>query len=124
MGDLGGLIDIIWVLGACITAALTRNVLEAALITDSYQIQKYNNDDSEYYKSTGGLDKQVLTNESESPSDDEEEEKNRRTEIDNMAEFDSVSKINSNLLLPKKKSSLTSPSPSHSRAEEKVGTMM
>ena len=49
LGDLGGLIDIIWVLGACITAGLTRNVLQAALIQDSYQIQKYNNDDSEYY---------------------------------------------------------------------------
>ena len=49
LGDLGGLIDIVWILGGMITAILIRNTFEAALISDSYQIQKYNHDYSEYY---------------------------------------------------------------------------
>ena len=42
LGDLGGLIDIIQLVGLLLTTFLTRNVLEAAMITDSYQIQKFN----------------------------------------------------------------------------------
>ena len=38
LGDLGGLIDIIWIFGAFLTAIMTRNVLQAAMITDSYHV--------------------------------------------------------------------------------------
>ena len=56
LGDLGGLLDIIWIIGAVLTAALTRDVLQAAMITNSYHVQKYNHDNSEYYPSEGGID--------------------------------------------------------------------
>ncbi len=49
LGDLGGLMDIIWVTGGWITAFLTMNSFLAELIKDSYLIQRYNHDTSEYY---------------------------------------------------------------------------
>ena len=66
LGDLGGLIDIVWILGGVITAILIRNKFEAAVISDSYQIQKYNRDYSEYYSSSNSVKEKVLTSSSES----------------------------------------------------------
>ena len=56
------------------TQFLTRNALQAALITDSYQIQKYNHDESEYYATRGGTENNLLTENSESRSEDDENE--------------------------------------------------
>ena len=57
LGDLGGLIDIIWITGALITTILTKNLFEAAMIKNSYKIQKYTHDDAEFYATEGGTDK-------------------------------------------------------------------
>ena len=74
LGDLGGLIDIIYIIGGLLTLFLTRNALQAALITDSYQIQKYNHDESEYYATRGGTENNLLTENSESRSEDDDDE--------------------------------------------------
>ena len=38
LGDLGGLIDIIWLIGALLTATMTKDVLAAAMINNSYHV--------------------------------------------------------------------------------------
>ena len=38
LGDLGGLIDIIWIAGYWITAFFTMNLLDSKLVKDSYMI--------------------------------------------------------------------------------------
>ena len=78
LGDLGGLFEISWIVGAFLTGLITRNALKAALISDSYQIQKYGQDNSEYYTTKRGTKKNLLTSESESVS---EEEDNPATEF-------------------------------------------
>ena len=69
LGDMGGLIEIafLFVTGS-IYLILDRN-FKAAIITDTYKVQKYNRDHSEFYKSNRDREtktKHVLTSESSS----------------------------------------------------------
>ena len=70
LGDVGGLIDIVWIVGGLISAALTRDALAAAMIRNSYQVQGYNGDNCQYYETTQGGNNQILTPESHSENED------------------------------------------------------
>ena len=65
LGDLGGLFDIIMIIGWGLTSIFAGNLLTAALIGEVYKIQNYFRDSSEFYESKN-LDK--LTTESVSLS--------------------------------------------------------
>ena len=65
LGDLGGLFDIIMIIGWGLTSIFAGNLLTAALIGEVYKIQNYFRDSSEFYE-TKNLDK--LTTESVSLS--------------------------------------------------------
>ena len=80
LGDLGGLIDIIYIVGGLLTAIFTRHALQSALITDSYQIQKFNHDESEYYPTKGGTEAHLLTSFSDTLSDSEAEREKTEAE--------------------------------------------
>ena len=66
LGDIGGLFDIIIVLGMGITSMFAGQLFMAALISDSYNIQSYFRDSSEFYEARKNDNK--LTTESESKS--------------------------------------------------------
>ena len=50
LGDLGGLIDFVLLMGWLITTVFAGKLFEAALIGASYKIQSYTRDFSQYYK--------------------------------------------------------------------------
>ena len=51
LGDMGGLIEIVFLfVSGVIYLVLDRN-FKAAIISDTYKVQKYNRDESEFYKS-------------------------------------------------------------------------
>lgn len=50
LGDLGGLFDIVFILGSIITSFLTTKLFTATLISQLYRIQNYMKDETQYYK--------------------------------------------------------------------------
>lgn len=65
MGDTGGLLKFIMVVGSAITAILTGTHFQAALIQAVYHIQNYSADETEYYTSSRGANAMQFTTESE-----------------------------------------------------------
>ena len=74
LGDMGGLIEIVFLFFVgCIYLVLDRN-FKAALISDTYKVQKYSRDESEFYKSKKDREKtavHAVTTESVSHSSEE-----------------------------------------------------
>ena len=64
MGDMGGLLEAIMVIGAVITGIVTGTQQKAALIQAIYHIQNYSADQTEYYTSKFGVNALQLTEES------------------------------------------------------------
>ena len=65
LGDLGGLIEILRLsIGVVIFPFITRQIM-AAIASENYQVQKYSQDNSEYYKSKKGKFAAELTTESD-----------------------------------------------------------
>ena len=54
IGDLGGIIEILMLISAFLISPLVEREIFAALASESYQIQKYTKDQSEYYPSSRG----------------------------------------------------------------------
>ena len=86
LGDMGGLIQIVFLVSWGIVVILLERNFKAAIISDIFKVQKYNRDTTEYYQSS--KDKQTkklhkLTSESESShtsssdSDTESQHSNR-----------------------------------------------
>ena len=69
LGDLGGLLDVVLVLGFLFTSFFASRLFKAALIGQVYRIQRYNKDFSQFYET-----KEVgkLTTESEFTSSEDE----------------------------------------------------
>ena len=79
LGDMGGLIEIVFLFVAGLIYLLLDRNFRAAIISDTYKVQKYNRDHSEFYKSQKDREtktKHVLTTESSS----EEESRKVRSE--------------------------------------------
>ena len=51
LGDLGGLLDFVRVVGWILTASVVKKAFDISLLSDAYQVQGYNKDSSEFYKS-------------------------------------------------------------------------
>lgn len=66
MGDMGGLLKFIMVIGSFITAVVSGTQFQAALIQAIYHIQNYSADQTEYYTSKFGANAMQLTEESDS----------------------------------------------------------
>ena len=52
MGDLGGLLDVIMVIGSLTTSIFASKLFTADLIGHTYRIQEYMKDTSQFYKTT------------------------------------------------------------------------
>ena len=52
LGDLGGLIDIIFILIAALVNTIIERQFNAAILGQTYQVQTYNQDQSEFYESS------------------------------------------------------------------------
>ena len=69
LGDMGGLIEIVFLfMGGIIFLIIDRN-FKAELIRDTYKVQKYSRDQSEFYRSKKAREskvKHVITSESDS----------------------------------------------------------
>ena len=50
LGDLGGLFDIVYIVGSIITGLLTSKIFTATLISQLYRIQNYMKDETQYYE--------------------------------------------------------------------------
>ena len=51
LGDLGGLLEYIRVIGWILTASVVKKAFDISLLSDAYQVQGYNKDHSEFYQS-------------------------------------------------------------------------
>ena len=51
LGDMGGLIEIVFLFFAGVIYFVLDRNFTAAMITDTYKVQKYSRDESEFYKS-------------------------------------------------------------------------
>ena len=51
LGDIGGLIEIIFLAVAGFMVFITERNFKAAMISDTYKVQKYSRDQSEFYQS-------------------------------------------------------------------------
>ena len=77
MGDVGGLFEIIYLAVAGVITFIVHRDFKAAIISDTYQVQKYTRDQSEFYKSKKNQEngtKHIIT--SESVSDESSESSN------------------------------------------------
>ena len=52
MGDLGGLLDVLMVLGSIATSIFASKLFSAELISHNYRIQEYMKDTSQFYETT------------------------------------------------------------------------
>ena len=69
LGDMGGLIQIVFLFFAGVIYLVVDRNFKAALISDTYKVQKYNRDQSEFYESQRDQQnpsKHIITSESES----------------------------------------------------------
>ena len=73
LGDIGGLIQIILLTGSFFVGFIIERQFKAAMVSETYQIQKYAKDQTEYYSTSGnsitrqgGTHQVMLTSESES----------------------------------------------------------
>ena len=60
LGDMGGILEIGMALGLVMTFAYVKNSYERSILTDTYQVQRYNENSREYYKSSR-LQKVILS---------------------------------------------------------------
>ena len=51
LGDLGGLLELGKVFGMIFTASIVKKTFDISLLSDTYQVQGYNRDHTEFYKS-------------------------------------------------------------------------
>ena len=51
LGDMGGLLDIMNAFGVLLTLSVVRDAFNRSLLRDTYQVQGYTVDNSEYYPS-------------------------------------------------------------------------
>ena len=51
LGDLGGLLEYVRAFGMILTASMVKKAFDISLLRDTYQVQGYNKDQSEFYKS-------------------------------------------------------------------------
>ena len=69
LGDMGGLIQIVFLVSWGIVAVLLERNFKAAIISDTFKVQKYHRDKTEYYQSSKEKQNKKLhklTSESES----------------------------------------------------------
>ena len=69
LGDMGGLIEIIFLFVSILMGFIIERNFIAAMISDTYKVQKYSRDQSEFYKSEKAQNykkKHVITSESDS----------------------------------------------------------
>ena len=72
LGDMGGLIQIVFLIVYLPVSFIVERNFKAAIISDAYKVQKYHADTTEYYESkTDARQKKThkLTSESETDSD-------------------------------------------------------
>ena len=55
LGDMGGLIEICFLIVWGLIAVLIERNFKAAIISDTFKVQKYSSDKSEYYNSFTAL---------------------------------------------------------------------
>ena len=68
LGDLGGLLDIVLLLGVAITSIFVSRLFQAAIVKQAYRVQRYLLDSTPYYESTKTTGH--LSTESDSQSED------------------------------------------------------
>ena len=51
-GDIGGILELLIILGLCLTESYVKHSFQRSIIKNSYQVQKYTDSHCEYYKST------------------------------------------------------------------------
>ena len=51
LGDLGGLLEYVRAIGMILTASMVKKAFDISLLSETYQVQGYNKDQSEFYKS-------------------------------------------------------------------------
>ena len=51
LGDLGGLLEYVRAFGMILTASMVKKAFDISLLRETYQVQGYNKDHSEFYKS-------------------------------------------------------------------------
>ena len=51
LGDLGGLLDLVKAIGWVLTAKVVKKAFDRSLLSDTYQVQGYTQDHSEFYSS-------------------------------------------------------------------------
>lgn len=66
LSDLGGLLDVILLLGVFLSSPFVARLFHAALVKKTYRIQQYLNDMTPYYETKKQDDKGHLTSESDS----------------------------------------------------------
>ena len=74
-GDLGGLLEIVIVIGWYLSFALVSRLFKAALVERTYRYQQYKPDSTQYYETR--IAGQVTPEESSSSDDDDDENSNK-----------------------------------------------
>ena len=62
LGDIGGLIQIIMIVGTFFVGFIIERQFLAAMVRDTFQIQRYFDDQSEYYKTLQGNSQKHIKN--------------------------------------------------------------
>ena len=82
LGDMGGLIEIVFLFVAGVIYLVLDRNFWAAIISDTYKVQKYSRDESEFYKSKKDRENKgthAITSESLSGSSGEEDNKSEKS---------------------------------------------
>lgn len=102
LSDMGGLLDIITSFGTLLTLSIVRNAFDRSLLSDTYQVQEYAKDSTEFYESRnarvcrdklktpgnsmGPADQIRLTSSEETEESDSDELEDRKEEVKKEAE--------------------------------------
>ena len=80
LGDIGGLVQLIWIGGSLLVGFIIERQFKAQMVSETYQIQKYASDQTEYYQThgntisrKGGMHVIELTSEEPSVKSDDED---------------------------------------------------